>query len=155
MKVLKKGLEEKVIQCRHCNSILSYDEYDIIKNDEEIFGEWHYSESINCPICNCKNILRIDNNVYDNYIKVKLKFPEDYSRAIYGKELGTEIWNEQVKPYLNYSKDKIIIIFPKNIEDISISFIIGFKEELGIDLFNKIIIQGNEQIEKKFKEILY
>lgn len=154
MKVLKNGLEEKVIQCFHCNSILSYNKYDIVKKDDEIFGEWHHSEAVKCPICNYNTLLRVDNNVYNNSIKVKLKFPEKYTKTLYGAELGIKIWDEQVKPYLNYSDDKITIIFPKDIEDISINFIEGFRHEYGATLSDKIIIQGNESIKSKFKELL-
>lgn len=152
MKILKKGTEEKVVQCPHCNTIFSYDSYDVYHKDEEFFGEWHYSASINCPVCDNILILKTDDKKYEYPIKIKIK--TNNLKTLTGYKEGNSIFEKQVLPYMKYTKDKITIIFPDNIKDVSISFVEGFQFHSNLQHYkfeDKFIIKGTDTLVKNFK----
>ena len=76
-----------------------------------------------------------------------------------GNTLGREIFINQVKDKIDYSKINIIVMH-ETIEDIAISFVQGFTQEI----FNKIHkdefsnyfkIQGNQKVVDKFMKAVY
>lgn len=90
--------------------------------------------------------------------KITLSFPTTINRLA-GNHFGVEIYNDQVKEKINYSKKNIIII-PEYIEDVAISFVQGFTQEI----FNKIKkdeftnyfeIQANDKVRNKFIKSIY
>lgn len=90
--------------------------------------------------------------------KITLNFPTTINRLA-GNHFGVETYNNQVKENINYSKKNIIII-PEYIEDVAISFVQGFTQEI----FNKIKkdefdnyfeIQAKDKVRNKFIKSIY
>ena len=59
-----------------------------------------------------------------------------------GNPYGRRIYNEQVKKRINFDDDKIVIVFPEQVQQLTSSFIQGFFYEIKAKL-------GLEGIEKK------
>lgn len=85
--------------------------------------------------------------------KINLIFDNTLS-SLAGNSYGKEIYDEQVKPFIDFDIVNLII-FPNNIEKIAISFIQGFTREIiskiGIEGFRKNIkIEvSNEKLKNK------
>lgn len=60
--------------------------------------------------------------------RFNLRFKNTYS-SITGNKYGQSVYRDQVAPQIDFKKD-IVIIFPDFIEDIGVSFIQGFFEEI-------------------------
>lgn len=79
---------------------------------------------------------------------IKLDFDESIN-GLAGYKLGQKVFNKQIKKYLDYNTINKII-FPKNIERVSISFIQGFSKKI-VDIIGKsnvdkyIIIESNSE----------
>lgn len=91
--------------------------------------------------------------------KIILKLNNTITRLA-GNEYGKKIFEEQVKEKINYDK-KNIIVFPDTIENIAISFVQGFSQEImesiSLDEIHEIIeIEGQEKVVNNFyKYTLY
>lgn len=91
-------------------------------------------------------------------INIQLKFDNTITRLA-GNPYGKKVYNEQVKGKFNYDKINIIV-FPKTIEDIAISFVQGFiselLENLTIDtLLEHIEISASDKVKNKFYQAVY
>ena len=86
--------------------------------------------------------------------EVILKVDENL-RTLVGEEAGQEVYKRDVEPILSSTEIRpITVIFPSHIEDVSISFIKGFKRYLTAHDFRKNIkIKGDEYVVNKFREI--
>lgn len=56
----RKELPEKEVRCPSCESLLAYNKNDISESTEELFGDWHNSKSIRCPVCKTHITVEID-----------------------------------------------------------------------------------------------
>ena len=67
MKIIEIGNKETefIIDCPHCKSKLGYIKSDIITEDEELFGYWHWNTYIICPNCYKTIILSVDGEKYN------------------------------------------------------------------------------------------
>lgn len=90
--------------------------------------------------------------------KIILTFTNSISRLA-GNALGRQIYETQVKSNINYSEMNIIVM-PATIEDVAISFVQGFTQEI----FNKIQkdefgkyfkVEGNQKVVDKFMKSVY
>ncbi|WP_154826776.1 hypothetical protein [Clostridium butyricum] len=90
--------------------------------------------------------------------KIELKFSNTITRLA-GNPYGVQVYSEQVKSRIEYNKINIIV-FPKYIEDIAISFVQGFT----LDIFNSISkdefynyfnIVGSEKVQEKFRKAIF
>lgn len=89
--------------------------------------------------------------------KIELKFNKTLS-SIAGYELGEEIYNTQVKDFYKKGEENIIV-FPKEIERVAISFIQGFIagliEEVGYtNMLNELKVEGQDRVVKRFYEVM-
>lgn len=89
---------------------------------------------------------------------IELKFNNTITRLA-GNAFGNSTYINQVRDKINYNYTNIIII-PNYIEDIAISFVQGFTdeifEEISKDEFDKyFIIKANDKIVNKFKKSVY
>lgn len=90
--------------------------------------------------------------------EIRLKFSDATLTGLAGFPYGKEIYENQVARELE-QKVKNIIIFPKEIERVAISFFQGFTKDL-IDkygreeMLNLIEIRGNEKVVKKFYSVI-
>lgn len=89
---------------------------------------------------------------------IELRFNNTITRLA-GNAFGKSTYTNQVKDKINYDHINIIII-PNYIEDIAISFVQGFTdeifEEISKDEFDKyFIIKANDKIVNKFKKSVY
>jgi hypothetical protein len=155
MRVIKECNKEKeiIIQCPSCDSIIAYTKKDVISFGDEFFGEVHYGTKIKCPVCKNIIILNIDELRKEYPVRININVGEEL-KTLVGYDLGLKIYQEQVEPNL-IEGAKHIIIFPDNIEDISISFTQGFKHSLPGLLFEKTcyVYFKNEEIKNKFMRI--
>lgn len=90
--------------------------------------------------------------------RIVLIFTNSISRLA-GNTLGREIFEKQVKDKIDYSKINIIIM-PTTIEDIAISFVQGFTQEIFSkiekDEFVKYFkIEGRQKVVDKFMKSVY
>ncbi|MGL5379020.1 hypothetical protein [Clostridium sp.] len=90
--------------------------------------------------------------------RIELKFNNSITRLA-GNEYGQDIYNKQVKDEIDFQGINIIVI-PRHIEDIAISFVQGFICEIlnhiSKDEFNEhFVIEANEKIVNKFKKSVY
>lgn len=81
-----------------------------------------------------------------------IQITEKKVRTLYGEELGISIYNLEVHPYLVPNKINKII-FPSNIENVSISFVLGFKKQMEYEIKKHIIIEGNREVVEAFYKI--
>lgn len=98
------------------------------------------------------------NDLNDNNFKTE----EDYNiiqietekevKTLYGEEIGLSMYSQKVLPHLT-SKKKNKVIFPSNIENVSISFVLGFKKLIKYDFDKFIIIEGQPEVVDAFKKI--
>lgn len=89
---------------------------------------------------------------------ILLTFKNGTNRLI-GKEFGRETFYNQIDTKLNYQK-KNIIIFSKEIEDISMTFVQGLIENILLrvnkyDLFEYFEFKGNKTIIDKIHKTIY
>lgn len=73
-------------------------------------------------------------------------------RTLHGEEVGLSMYSQKVLPHLT-SKKINKVIFPSNIEHVSISFVLGFKKSLRYDFDKHIIIEGNREVIEAFHRI--
>lgn len=94
-----------------------------------------------------------DNNskTEEDYNIIKIEVDED-KKTLYGEELGNFVYKTYVLPHLT-SKKINKVIFPNNIENISISFVLGFKEQMDYEIKKHIIIEGNREVVEAFYRI--
>lgn len=90
--------------------------------------------------------------------KIVLEFPNTISRLA-GNSFGKDIYINQVKDRVDLSQNNVIVI-PNTIQDIAISFVQGFTEEIlekiDLDEFEKYItIEGTEKVVTKFKKAVF
>lgn len=91
--------------------------------------------------------------------KIKLSFDNTITRLAY-YPYGKDIYEKQVKPYIDFSAEKTYIVFPDHIVKLASSFVQGFFEEivskLGYDAIgDKIIIESpNETLKDSIFENL-
>lgn len=91
-------------------------------------------------------------------MKIMLSFNKTLTRLA-GNSFGREVYDIQVKDNINF-KEMNIIEFPKEIEDIAISFVQGFTqgifENINKDEFSKFFtIKGNQKVIDKFNRSVY
>lgn len=89
---------------------------------------------------------------------ITLQFNNSVNRLV-GLEMGGEVYKIQIEKRLDYF-DKNIIIFPDEIEDISITFIQGLTEEIILkigkyELLNYIEFKGPKNIIEKIHKTIY
>lgn len=89
--------------------------------------------------------------------KIELKFDNTITRLA-GNPYGQRVFNEQVKNFIDYN-DINLLVFPKTIENIAISFVQGFSkgilENISIEEFSKKIkIEASEKIKNNFYKYL-
>ena len=61
MRVVEMGkIPEKEITCNNCNSILAYIDADVHCEVDELFGEFHSIQEIQCPVCKTNIIISIN-----------------------------------------------------------------------------------------------
>ena len=86
-------------------------------------------------------------------IKIYLDFPKSESSSLVGKELGLETYLKQVKNNIDYSVDKIILVFPNHKSMVSSSFIEGLfkniEKEIGIVKTRELF-----EIQSKYQNII-
>ena len=89
-----------------------------------------------------------------NEVSILLDVDKNH-RALVGEEVGQKLYKQKVEPILSSTEIRpITVIFPSHIEDVSISFVKGFKHYLTAHDFHKNIkIKGNEYVINKFREI--
>lgn len=71
-----------------------------------------------------------------------------------GTPYGRRIYNEQVKKRINFDDDKIVIVFPEQVQQLTSSFIQGFfyeiKAKLGLEgIEKKVFIENSGENFKK------
>lgn len=56
MRIIKRGreFEERLIQCKHCESELAYIEPDV----KTEYYEWHHEKYILCPVCKNRIVIQ-------------------------------------------------------------------------------------------------
>ena len=89
--------------------------------------------------------------------KIELSGINSVSRLV-GNEYGQSVYQEQVAPKINL-ECKNVIVFPKHIEGVAISFIEGFIKMLpnGIsrkDFYKYFSIEGKDTVKNKFFEVI-
>lgn len=79
---------------------------------------------------------------------------DENDKTLVTKEVGEERFKCDVVPILSSTTIRpITVVIPPHIENVSISFIEGFKKYLSPYEFDKnIIIKGNEYVVRKFRE---
>lgn len=90
--------------------------------------------------------------------RLELEFPKSISRLA-GNALGREIYEKQAKSKIDYAKMNIIVM-PKTIEDIAISFVQGFTQEIFNEInkdefTNYFKIEGNPKVVDKFMKAVF
>lgn len=90
--------------------------------------------------------------------KIALTFTNSISRLA-GNTLGRETFEKQVKGKIDYSKMNIIVM-PDTIEDLAISFVQGFTQEIFNDIqkdeFSDYFkVEGNQKVVDKFMKSVY
>ncbi len=92
--------------------------------------------------------------------RIKLSFSDKTVTRLAYYPYGKQIYEEQIKPYINFSDEVTCIIFPNHIVKLASSFVQGFFEDiiehLGYDAIGtKIIIESaNESLKKSVFENL-
>lgn len=94
-----------------------------------------------------------DNNskTEEDYNIIQIETDED-KKTLCGEEFGNFVYRTYVLPHLT-SKKKNKVIFPSNIENVSISFVLGFKKLIKYDFDKFIIIEGQPEVIKAFHKI--
>lgn len=82
---------------------------------------------------------------------------ETNAKILIGEGTGKKLYGTYFRP--NIASNKVMISFPKNVEDISISVVMGIKEGLLEDKIfeefsNKFEISGNKNVVEKFYKSL-
>lgn len=90
--------------------------------------------------------------------KIELRFKNTISRLA-GNSFGQQVYNEQVKDKVDLNSSNIIVI-PRQIEDIAISFVQGFIKEIlekisKEEFSNLFIIEGNDKVVNKFNRSIF
>ncbi|CEJ75417.1 Uncharacterised protein [[Clostridium] sordellii] len=91
-------------------------------------------------------------------MKIQLQFNNTITRLA-GNSFGKKIYENQVKNKINL-EELNIIEFPNTIEDLAISFVQGFTEDIfksiKKDEFSKYFsIEGNQKVIDKFEKSIY
>ena len=89
--------------------------------------------------------------IEEDYNIIKIEVDED-KKTLYGEELGNFVYKTYVLPHLT-SKKINKVIFPNNITNVSISFVLGFKKLIEYDFDKHIIIEGNREVVEAFHRI--
>lgn len=82
---------------------------------------------------------------------------ETNAKVLVGEGTGKKLYDTYFRP--NIDGNKVMINFPRNVEDISISVVMGIKEGLLEDkifeeFYNKFEINGNKNVVEKFYKSL-
>ena len=94
-----------------------------------------------------------DNNfeTEEDYNIIKIEVEKEV-RTLHGEQIGLSMYSEKVLPHLT-SKKVNKVIFPSNVECVSISFVLGFKKSLRYDFNKHIIIEGNREVVEAFHRV--
>lgn len=88
--------------------------------------------------------------------RIELVFEDTTVASLAGYNYGLSVYEEQVKPKVNYDADKIVIVFPECKKAIASSFVEGFFDQM---IKNIGLIGIREKVEivsdhKKIKDII-
>lgn len=68
--IIQRSIPKYRITCPDCNSIFEFESEDIKCDGEEIFGDYHTSTTIKCPVCHNVIVLSVDSERLINYERV-------------------------------------------------------------------------------------
>lgn len=89
--------------------------------------------------------------------KIELKIDNTLTMLV-GNDYGRKICEEQIKTELDKSKKNVIII-PKTVTSVGISFVEGVVKALSDDIkrdefYNYFTIEASESVENKFRNVI-